>query len=114
MGTAWSLGGGAVGAIGALGVIMAFNLGGKPVYVMPLVFGGAPVREHVCRGHTARCVGKDRALFLRRLDHDRRWRGDSASLRPAISCSRASAVPPTTPPLPPKIEPKPQSVKPRP
>ncbi len=42
-GTAWSFAGGAVGAIGALGVIMAFNLGGKPVYVMPLVFGGAPI-----------------------------------------------------------------------
>jgi hypothetical protein len=42
-GTAWSVSGGAAGAIGALGVIMAFNLGGKPVYVMPLVFGGAPV-----------------------------------------------------------------------
>jgi hypothetical protein len=35
--------GGAAGAIGALGIIMAFNFGGKPVYVMPLVFGGAPV-----------------------------------------------------------------------
>ena len=32
-----------MGAIGALGVIMAFNFGGKPVFVMPLVFGGAPV-----------------------------------------------------------------------
>jgi hypothetical protein len=42
-GAAWSFAGGAAGAIGALGVIMAFNLGGKPVYVMPLVFGGAPV-----------------------------------------------------------------------
>jgi hypothetical protein len=42
-GTAWSLAGGAAGAIGALGIIMAFNFGGKPVYVMPLVFGGAPV-----------------------------------------------------------------------
>jgi hypothetical protein len=26
-----------------LGIIMAFNFGGKPIYVMPLVFGGAPV-----------------------------------------------------------------------
>lgn len=34
---------GALGAIGALGIIMAFTFGGKPVYVMPLVFGGAPV-----------------------------------------------------------------------
>jgi hypothetical protein len=42
-GTLWSLAGGAAGAIGALGIILAFNYGGKPVYVMPLVFGGAPV-----------------------------------------------------------------------
>lgn len=39
----WSLGSGAAGAIGSLGIIMAFNYGGKPIYVMPLVFGGAPV-----------------------------------------------------------------------
>jgi len=42
-GTVWSLAAGSAGAIGALGIIMAFNFGGKPVYVMPLVFGGAPV-----------------------------------------------------------------------
>jgi hypothetical protein len=42
-GTTWSLTAGAAGAIGALGIIMAFNFGGRPVYVMPLVFGGAPV-----------------------------------------------------------------------
>jgi hypothetical protein len=39
----WSLAGGAAGAIGALGIIMAFTFGGKPIFVMPLVFGGAPV-----------------------------------------------------------------------
>ena len=33
--------GGTFGAVGALGIIMAFNFGGKPVFVMPLVFGGA-------------------------------------------------------------------------
>jgi hypothetical protein len=43
MGTVWSLLGGAFGAIGALGIILAFNAGGKPVFIMPLVFGGAPV-----------------------------------------------------------------------
>lgn len=43
MGGMWSLLGGAAGAFGALGVILAFNFGGRPVYVMPLVFGGAPV-----------------------------------------------------------------------
>ena len=42
-GVVWSLGAGAAGAIGALGIIMAFNFGGRPIYVMPLVFGGAPV-----------------------------------------------------------------------
>ncbi|MGE0608470.1 MAG: hypothetical protein AB7O62_15345 [Pirellulales bacterium] len=42
-GTIWSLGGGTAGAVGALGIIMAFNFGGRPIYVMPLVFGCAPV-----------------------------------------------------------------------
>jgi len=42
-GTLWSLAAGAAGAFGSLGVIMAFNFGGKPIYVMPLIFGGAPV-----------------------------------------------------------------------
>jgi hypothetical protein len=42
-GSLWSLLGGATGALGALGIIMAFNFGGKPIFVMPLVFGGAPV-----------------------------------------------------------------------
>ena len=42
-GTMWSLMAGAAGAFGALGIIMAFNFGGKPVFVMPLIFGGAPV-----------------------------------------------------------------------
>src|SRR5688572_512793 len=34
---------GALGAIGAGCIIWAFRNGGLPVYVMPLVFGGAPV-----------------------------------------------------------------------
>ena len=43
LGTLWSLLAGSFGAVGALGIIMAFNIGGRPVFVMPLVFGGAPV-----------------------------------------------------------------------
>ncbi|MBI3405186.1 MAG: hypothetical protein HY046_06980 [Acidobacteria bacterium] len=35
--------GGALGAIGAVCIIYAFKNGGLPIYVMPLVFGGAPV-----------------------------------------------------------------------
>lgn len=34
---------GALGAIGAVCIIWAFKAGGLPIYVMPLVFGGAPV-----------------------------------------------------------------------
>lgn len=34
---------GALGAIGAACIIWAFKSGGLPLYVMPLVFGGAPI-----------------------------------------------------------------------
>lgn len=34
---------GALGAIGAVCIILAFKVGGLPNYVMPLVFGGAPI-----------------------------------------------------------------------
>jgi len=36
-------GAGALGAAGAVCIIWAFRSGGLPVYVMPLVFGGAPI-----------------------------------------------------------------------
>ena len=42
-GVSWSLAAGAAGAFGAIGIILALAYGGKPIYVMPLVFGGAPV-----------------------------------------------------------------------
>src|SRR4051812_42923600 len=42
-GFTWSFVAGAAGALGALGVIMAFKFGGAPAYVMPIVFGCAPV-----------------------------------------------------------------------
>jgi hypothetical protein len=34
---------GALGALGAVCIIYAFRSGGLPIYVMPLVFGGAPL-----------------------------------------------------------------------
>ncbi len=34
---------GALGALGAICIIWAFRSGGLPTYVMPLVFGGAPL-----------------------------------------------------------------------
>jgi len=42
-GISWALAAGAAGALGALGIILALTAGGKPTYVMPLVFGGAPI-----------------------------------------------------------------------
>ncbi len=42
-GITWSMVAGTAGALGALGIILALTSGGKPIYVMPLVFGGAPI-----------------------------------------------------------------------
>src|SRR6187401_215208 len=44
-GIIWSIFAGAVGALGAFTLIMAINYGGPPstIYVMPIVFGCAPV-----------------------------------------------------------------------
>jgi hypothetical protein len=62
-GTLWSLAGGAAGALGSLGVILAFTFGGKPVYVMPLVFGFAPVINTLTSIATAPNLGEVHALF---------------------------------------------------
>lgn len=43
LGTTTATAAGALGAIGAIAIIWAFKNGGLPTYVMPLVFGGAPV-----------------------------------------------------------------------
>lgn len=42
-GTTFATMAGIFGAIGAVGIIFAFRSGGHPTYVMPLVFGGAPL-----------------------------------------------------------------------
>ena len=50
LGKGWNAGGftqatiaGGLGALGAVFIIYAFRAGGLPMYVMPLVFGGAPL-----------------------------------------------------------------------
>jgi hypothetical protein len=63
-GTFWSLLAGAAGAIGALGIIMAFNFGGKPVYVMPLVFGGAPIVATLASTISEGLLGDVGPMFL--------------------------------------------------
>ena len=42
-GTAGATAAGALGALGAVCIIFSFRTGGTPTYVMPLVFGGAPL-----------------------------------------------------------------------
>lgn len=59
----WSFVAGAVGAIGALGIIMAFKFGGKPVYVMPLVFGCAPVVNTIVTMLMSRTIKEASMLF---------------------------------------------------
>jgi hypothetical protein len=63
-GAVWSAGGGVAGALGALGIILAFNYGGKPTYVMPLVFGCAPVVNAFLTIYWAGSWNEVRPLFL--------------------------------------------------
>jgi hypothetical protein len=63
-GIVWSLAGGALGAIGALGIVLAFTFGGAPLYVMPLVFGGAPVINAFLTIYMARKMKEIGPLFM--------------------------------------------------
>ncbi|MFM8633461.1 MAG: hypothetical protein ACKOEX_01400 [Planctomycetia bacterium] len=63
-GALWSLLAGTAGALGALGVILALFFGGKPIYVMPLVFGGAPVVNTLLTAFMNRAFNQLKAPFL--------------------------------------------------
>lgn len=63
-GVVWSLLAGTAGALGALGVILALRFGGKPIYVMPLVFGGAPVVNTLLTAFMNRAFSQLKAPFL--------------------------------------------------
>jgi hypothetical protein len=63
-GIIWSLLAGSAGALGALGIIMAFNFGGKPVFVMPLIFGGAPVVNVLYDSYRHNLLGELSAFFI--------------------------------------------------
>ena len=58
-GVSWSLAAGAAGAFGALGIVLALTSGGKPVYVMPLVFGGAPIVNVIVSMYFAKIPWRD-------------------------------------------------------
>jgi hypothetical protein len=59
---------GTAGAVGALGIVLAFYGGGKPTFVMPLVFGGAPLVNVLLSmyfaGVTAKDAGNKLPFFL--------------------------------------------------
>jgi hypothetical protein len=64
-GVIWSLVAGAAGALGALGVILALRVfQGNPIYVMPLVFGGAPVVNTLLNAFMNKAFGQLKAPFL--------------------------------------------------
>lgn len=63
-GIGWSLFAGAVGALGALGIIYAFNFGGRPIFVMPLVFGMAPVVNTFTTIATENLFGQISSMFF--------------------------------------------------
>jgi uncharacterized protein with PQ loop repeat len=63
-GVFWSMMAGAVGAVGALGIILALGAGGHPIYVMPLVFGGAPVVNTLVSIYTSRNWRNVSATFV--------------------------------------------------
>jgi drug/metabolite transporter (DMT)-like permease len=63
-GIIWSFTAGALGAIGALGIIFAFKSRGSPMFVMPLVFGLAPVVNTFVTMWMTKTLKQANALFL--------------------------------------------------
>ena len=63
-GILWSLVAGTCGSLGALGIILALSFGGRPIYVMPLVFGGAPVVNTLLTAFMNRAFNQLKGLFL--------------------------------------------------
>lgn len=64
-GILWSLIAGVAGALGALGVILALRVfGGQAIYVMPLVFGGAPVVNTLLNATMNKAFDQLKAPFL--------------------------------------------------
>jgi hypothetical protein len=62
-GWSFSMLAGVFGAIGAFGIILSFTFGGKPVFVMPLVFGGAPIVNTIISVMEMKAVGEVQGMF---------------------------------------------------
>ncbi len=66
-GWVFSLLAGVFGSVGALGIILSFTFGGKPVFVMPLVFGGAPIVNTIISVLEMDSVGNVSPMFFASL-----------------------------------------------
>ena len=62
-GWSFSMLAGVFGAVGAFGIILSFTFGGKPVFVMPLVFGGAPIINTIISVMQLGAVGEVPSMF---------------------------------------------------
>lgn len=62
-GFVWSFLAGTIGAMGAVGMIIALENKGNPVYVVPLVFGGAPIINTLVTMLMNRSLRKASVLF---------------------------------------------------
>ena len=83
---------GALGAAGAACIIWAFRAGGLPFYVMPLVFGGAPIVNVLIAMflHPPKAAPKPDAV--RRLPPRVGWRGDGPVLPAARVIIRRTRI----------------------
>lgn len=59
-----SFAGGALGAVGALGIVFAFKFGGAPIVVPPLVFAGAPIMATLVTILWDKPAGRIHPLFI--------------------------------------------------
>ena len=99
-GSVWSLAGGTAGALVALGIIMAFTFGGKPIFVMPLVFGGAPVINTFVSVIQAGSFSQLQPDFLRGPDSRGRRRRHGARLFAEVARAAHPAALQSLPPSP--------------
>lgn len=63
-GIIYSIVAGAVGALGALGIILALDNGGDPIFVMPIVFGFAPVVNTLVTAALGKTFAQIRPIFV--------------------------------------------------
>ena len=77
---------------GAIGIIWPWRMEGKPIYVMPLVFGGAPVMNTLFSMYMYQGLqGGDQPGLLCRVDPGHRRSGHGPGIRSARTQARRPA-----------------------